>query len=647
MANAKISDDTVFVPETSDVRNITGLAGINSSGNTKITGSFLARSVVNEFGSGVGTNDGSNNINSRVAFYGVGNPSDTLAGSEGFQYYSANISNSTPASLRLGVPGGTEYDAGNLILSGNYQGSGQGNTSPKIELRSNDVGTPNAYKYFILTTTPQATNDQLWQLPKKLPTNVGEVLSVASINNNDVLLEWGKNPTYALGTSQSSNEGKIQLTDSVSGSTPDTVTIKGAGTVSITSNAAGEVTITGASSSASSFTTKTGADVIDWDYATDGPNLRVNLASGKDNVLTIDTLTEFPNGSTGFVIMDPTNSTSYKMPDEAYGSAAGMTSLMSGGDSTLGGTNEVLWEWTYDGSTFYWQKFQNYVDPIYPPTLDFDSTNLMAFYDPATYPNSVNGANVTSGTAVEDLTNGTLIGDLAIGTTTTNFEHYTADASVQRPAFWSMGNDENSIQTPGSGFTALTTNHTVQCYIQGPYSGSYSTIFDFDTSGDGGYDELLYVNDDNKFEFDYSSGGVFSYPALIDYSGNTGGADLSEEWIFISMSTSSSANQVILHVGCQSSLDAAVAAGGATNWNYDGLGNTVAVDANGLYKQTLTNQTIPNTNFDRFFYGQSVSTAFGESALCHLGILGIYSTILNDTQVANNWIDSRGIYYIT
>ncbi len=192
MANAKISDDSVFVPETSDVRNITGLAGYTGSGNVKITGSLLAQSVVNESLSGIGTNN-AGNINSRVAFYGVGNPSNTLAGAEGFQYYSANSSQSTSASLQLGVPGGNQYDVGNLILNGNYIA---GNEQPKFIFKFGD--TTNTPKEFTITTSSSGV-DQTLILPSALPST-GQYLKASGVfNTNNVTLGWDS-PITGSGT---------------------------------------------------------------------------------------------------------------------------------------------------------------------------------------------------------------------------------------------------------------------------------------------------------------------------------------------------------------------------------------------------------------------------------------------------------------
>ena len=96
-------------------------------------------------------------------------------------------------------------------------------------------------------------------------------------------------------------------------------------------------------------------------------------------------------------------------------------------------------------------------------------------------------------------------------------------------------------------------------------------------------------------------------------------------------------------MGCQSSLDAARAASGATNWDYSGLGDTVSVDEAGLYKET-SSQTIDETTFDRFYYGNSAGG--GEGALCSLGMLGIYSSVIPDSRVTSNWESTRATYYI-
>lgn len=580
MANAKISDNSVFIPETSDVRNIGGLAGFTGSDNAKITGQFLAQSVVNESGSGVGINDGSGNINSRVAFYGVGNPSDTLAGAEGFQYYSANSANSTPASLQLGVAGGNQYDAGNLILLGNYIG---GSTSPKVEFRANDAADPNDFKSFVITPSDNATDDQTWILPEALPT-AGQVLEANAIATNDVTLSW----------------------------------------------------VTPASGGPSAFTNKAGGATIDWDYATDGPNIKLTMTSGEENALVVSDINEFPDGSSGFLILDPVNTTTYRLPSEDYGSDTGIQSLVTNGDPFTNGSNPVRLQWVYDGSTFWFDIDTNMIEPIYPPTVEFDSTNLIGFWHPRSYPQATIGQVNGSAWPVLPATSAT-IGDLVPGGIGATFEYYPNTPTT--PAYFSFGGTSNRFSKNIAG--SVTAVASASFYFQQPADTGDCGLIDF-YDGSGIYTECLYLIN-REFSL-YTPGFTFGYPQLIDYTG-TGGANLLNDWIFCTVAIDNVSNEITLWVGTQASLDAAVAAGGATAWNYDGtLGNTVNVDANGLYKE-VASVTISELTWDRIFYGNSAAN--NESSECHMGMLGIYDVLLNDAAVATNWVDSRGTYFIT
>ena len=553
-------------------------------------------------------------------------------------------SNESP-DLKLGWEDSTGTLQGYLIqLSGGTNiTTERSTTGDEITINATPTGLTGQIQFASSTNTFNADSALFYTIANNVGNlSVGDV----GITQGRLNLYGGATTSGSINISDPNDDGiTIKLPNDMGGVNYDVILPEIAPTNSqiLESDASGNLSWidTPTSAGASAFTPKAGADVIDWDYATDGPNLRLNLGSGLENVLTVNNITDFPNGSTGFVIMNPQNSTDYKMPSEDYGSASGITSKLSGGDASLGGTNNVLWEWTYDGANFYWQKFQNYVNPIYPPSVVFDSTSLIAFYHPESYNESVNGASLIAGTPVTNIATSILIGNLAVGSNVTNAEFYTRDDSVSRPAFWSLGGDSNSIISP-STFSGLPVTNTVSCYIQGPFASSYSTIFDFDEGS--GYQELLYINSSREFEFDYSPALSLNYPALIDYSGNVGGADLSNEWIFISVSLDDANNEVIFYAGCQSSLDAATAAGGPTNWDYDGLGNTIAVDANGLYKETNA-FTIGTNTFNRFFYGQSVGSV-SEGAKCHLGMLGIYSAVLNDSQVTQNWLDSRGVYYI-
>ena len=395
---------------------------------------------------------------------------------------------------------------------------------------------------------------------------------------------------------------------------------------------ASEVAIAGGDSP---FTAKAGGATINWDYATDGVNIKVTMSAGDENAIVVSDINEFPDGSSGFLILDPVNTTTYRLPSEDYGSDTGIQSLITNGDPFTEGSNPVRLHWVYDGSTFWFDRDINMIEPIYPPSVEFDTTNLIAFYHPDSFNQAVAG-NVGAGDTVPNIATSSLIGDLVIGANVTNFTY--EPKTVTTPSFWSLGGTNNTISKTISG--SLSTVASASFYMQQPASTGYSGLVDF-FDGSGSFTETLYLL---GREFDIFSPAVtFAYPELLDYT-STGGANLLNDWLFVSFSIDNVSNEFILFVGTQSSLDAAVAAGGATNWDYDGNGNTVAVDADGLYKETVS-ATITETTFDRFFYGNAAGGT--ESCRCHLGMLGVYGAVLSDAQVQANWVGSRGTYFIT
>ena len=394
----------------------------------------------------------------------------------------------------------------------------------------------------------------------------------------------------------------------------------------------------------SAFTAKVGGATIDWDYLTDGPNIKVTMSAGDENAIVVSDINEFPDGSSGFLILDPINTTTYRLPSEDYGSDTGIQSLITNGDPFTEGSNPVRMHWVYDGSTFWFDRDVNMIEPIYPPSVEFDTTNLIAFYHPDSFNQAVAGP-VSAGDTVPNIATSTLIGDLVIGSNVTSFTYEPKTATTA--SFWSMGGSSNRISKTISG--SLSTVVTASFYLQQPASTGYSGLIDF-FDGSGSFVETLYLLG-REFTI-FSPGVTFGYPELIDYTG-TGGANLLVDWLFVSFSIDNVANEFVLYVGTQSSLDWAtanppVAPATTTNWDYqngNGTGLTVPVDANGLYKETVS-ATITETTFDQFFYG-SPATATSESSRCHLGMLGVYGAVLTDAQVEANWIGSRGTYFIT
>ena len=412
--------------------------------------------------------------------------------------------------------------------------------------------------------------------------------------------------------------------------------------------------VTPSTGGASAFTTLTAADVIDWDYATDGPNIKVTLGAGLENVLTVNTIGEFPDGSEGWVILDPSASVDYRLPDEDEGSAATMQSVITNGDVSLGGTNPVLFHYTYDGSTFYWTKFENMIAPAnYPPSIDYDGSDLLIYVTPEAFNQATQGQ--IAGSAVFDnliqpSTFGDMRGPISPGS---GFEFYPRDNATYGAAFWSMGTGTVGIfrDTDLSLVNSLSNNISWQGYIQGPYSsGAFETLVDFDgATNTGSYNQHLYLSS-KRFRV-YNPSTFYNFPELEDYSGD-GGANLEDEWLFVSFSiTAGATGTATLRVACQSSLDAAVAAGGATAWNYNGTGAssglgplTVNVDANGIYEEVVTD------NFDEADIVNiliGVNNIGGEYGNFHYGLFGVYNKDINLADTTQNWIDTREIYGIT
>ena len=218
MANAKISNNTIFPLETTDVRSIDGLAGYKGAGNIKISGTFLVESVINSNGSGTA----STLAQSRVAFYGPGGTS--LGGSTGLTW------DQSTDTLNIGTPNSAAGLEADVKLHGTYV---SGSDQPKLTfVGGNNVDGDFDFK----VTTSTDGNDQTWILPEDLPT-AGQVLEANAVASNDVTLSWvtpssgggggyqtltpGASVTWAAGSGLSA-----ELTPSVT-STPNTISMTG------------------------------------------------------------------------------------------------------------------------------------------------------------------------------------------------------------------------------------------------------------------------------------------------------------------------------------------------------------------------------------------------------------------------------------
>ena len=498
-----------------------------------------------------------------------------------------------------------------------------------------------------------------------MATKFSQFGSVAPSSSTEIVgLDGGLNSKFQVGSIDVSNLTGFPLTIQLGGT--DATTADGAlqNITDATNQTLGKVlTIVddngvnvarfeAPSSPTSPFTTKQGADVINWNPK-DEPNLFVNLALA-ENKITVATAPA--DGSTGYVIFNPVTSANYKLPDVSFGSAAGITSKLTNGDTSLGGSNPVLWQWVFDGGnlTFFWQKFENMLKGIYPPDINFPLNDLVAYYAPEAFNQSTAG-QVQSGALVPNLTSSNTIGDLQISSNTTNFQFFPATASS--PAFWSMGSSANAITRGSTLASGITTKSTFIGYMQGPYlSQTFGGIFDFlGTQSGAAFDQGFYLS--NLSFLLFSPNYIFGYPSLINYTA-TGGADLTSDWIFMALqffpstTTGSNDGSVKLTVGCQSSYDWAVAnppvaPATTTDWDYqngDGTGNTVPVTAEGLYiEQSGSSLDIDEFLFENVILGNAAN--FGENNPCHYGEFGIFNDTISNSQIEASWVASRNKYF--
>jgi len=596
MANIKFSQ---FTAET-DINNFTDIVGYSGANNTKITPADLASSLV------------------------------TLQGGP-FLPLTAGATKPLTGDLNLAATG-----AGPSVGSQAVVFNGVDDASAAV------IGA----KIFTLDSTVNPSGQDL-------------IFQVA--DDNGVLQEYMRVDAFGfVGIGRNAPAANLDVAADMIVGTNVTFSAYGSGTQTGTATKSLAVTASGdvveidlPSGGTSAFVTKSGGDSISWDFATDGPNILVNLTLS-ENKLVVSNANDFPDGSTGYVVFDPTTSSNYKLPDVLHGSGTGITSKLTNGNTSLGGTNPVLWQWVYDGgnSTFYWQKFENMLKGIYPPNINFPLTNLVAYYSPEAFNQATQG-NVSSGATVANLTSSNTIGDLQISSNTTNFQFFPATATD--PAFWSMGNSANAITRGSTLSSGITTKSTFIGYMQGPYlSQTFGGIFDFlGTQAGAAFDQGFYLS--NLSFLLFSPNYIFGYPSLIDYSG-TGGADLTSDWIFMALqffpstTTGSNDGSVKLTVGCKSSYDWAVAnppgAGATTNWDYqngDGTGNTVPVTGEGLYiEQSGSSLDIDEFLFENVILGNAAN--FGENNPCHYGEFGIFNDTISDSQIEASWKASRGTY---
>ena len=494
----------------------------------------------------------------------------------------------------------------------------------------------------------------------------GQVLTADSTLDEGVKWADAATNTYNLKGEASAQDPNIYLREGTPPTIQDTINFSGAGSTTVESDVNGNITISSTGGgSPTGFTEKDNStnpqDEIDWDITTDGPNLIVTTGAGVKNTLVISSYTGWQDGQEGWVYFELAQNNSYRLPEEGQGSVTGLVSKTAGGNPFSAGTNPTLFRYVYDATdtTLLWIKDENFTTPTYPADPDFDTSDLLIFITPENF-NQANQGTITGSATFENLVPNTIFGNMSgPSSPSSGYEFYPRNNATYGAAYWSMG----GTGTVGifrvndlSVNAALGAELTYQGYIQGPYFTGYETLVDFDgVTNAGAYEQHLYIysaSTPNQIFRLYAPNYDFGYPPLLDYS-SSGGANLREDWLFVSFGITPGANgTATLRVATQSSLTWAqnnppATQGGTTDWDFqngDGTGDTVAVDANGIYTEVftgnLTEATITNINIGRNY----ANSEFGRF---HYGLFGIYEKDVNLADTAQNWIDSRGIYGIS
>ena len=327
----------------------------------------------------------------------------------------------TPDTIKakLKTNGGIEFQTGALalnlsataitgtlkVLDGGTGLSAIGSVGDSIRINSTSTG----FEYYTPTdndttyTLENLAASNLITLKDSTPSSAGQVQFTAgtgiTLDNTTagtitITNSSPNNPdSYGLSATTGSNPNINLLKNS---STPaGTVNIVGGSNVTVDGGTAlpGTITISstggGGPEAFTTLTTDATSGEVEWDFANDGVNIELTPVAGKVNNIVMKNSTFPDNGSHGYLVLNPTNTTAFQLPPN---------SLILNGDVFPNGTNPTTYEYVYDGTNFYWEKQSNLVAPIYPPVNPFPVQNLIGVWDPET----INPAFLLAGNPYDD-----------------------------------------------------------------------------------------------------------------------------------------------------------------------------------------------------------------------------------------------------
>ena len=546
MANAKISDTNVFVDTITDIKNIGGFAAYSTSsptGNAAMSGDAIVASLesnldlsnfttgvlpVSRGGTGVGTladghillGNGANAIStldlttkgSIVVGDGVADPIALGVGTDG---HVLTADSAEASGVKWAAVSVTTPDIAEVLTEGDTSNAGQ-----KIQF------TPSV-------ASGQSGNTQIEA--SGLISTYGGPFSIQHTQGGSLIIqnfnESGTDPII-INASDSyvrmDSDVRLQTNDLLdsntsSGSAGQVLSSKGSGS--------GTEWITPSGGGVSSFTNLTAGDVVQWDYAVDGPNIELitvqdpNPAITQDNVITmyssgaVSDISDIPDGATGTLIVHPTANPYFNFPTGSK--------LSDASNIRLDGATKVLrWVKEGDGANpslsptapgygcLYWAGFENFTTAAVIPGPDIEpaiTSNLYGWWDPADYTGSGlgNTNDPATGNPYLGVVNNSTIPSKSLGGSST-------------------GNSltvSNSETTSGDAWEHIQFRDPAE----GGASDDYKAFF---LSGDGGY----FLDNANV---NPNSG---RYTVMVWFKVNTSQADTTDLGLFDATLGGSSAN---------------------------------------------------------------------------------------------------------
>lgn len=376
-----------------------------------------------------------------------------------------------------------------------------------------------------------------------------------------------------------------------------------------------------------------------WNFTLGNSAIFTPTDNGATNPVDQLVASNFPAGARGSLELVPTNTNKFKLFSNSKVPSA--DSVIS-----ISPTNNTIFHYFYDGTTFYWFYDDSYIDPVYVPPSNnptVDGTNLLGFWYPGSFSSVTNGSGVPFGATWTKSAGGGLIGDLnRVGSTSTanpGVRWYDRDAASEEAPYWGMSEGTSNEGAWESGVTSTSI-------------GSWSSTFYFMATSEtgNGYNGILDPNkNDNEALYLYNRQLYLYTPSTYvqgTFPAFTAANNLEDEWIFVHVEFihNAASSLVNTYIGCQLTYDASTA-GGGTGSITGTDGNPITLTSTGLAVFTENPGTLNDGTWASFIYGGITNTSFQWDG-GRLGMCAVYNGQLTSSTVVANWESTRTAYYI-